>query len=57
VCSKADISHTAWNQKLKVGKKKNKNVKTDMLRSIGKQSGESLDSVLKKNKKAKMGRN
>jgi len=37
-------------------KKKTKEVKTDMLRSIGKQSGESVESVLKKKRKAMVGR-
>jgi len=42
----------------KVEEKKNykKNKKTDMLRSIGKQSGESVDSVLKKKSKAAVGK-
>ena len=33
-----------------------KNKKTDMLGSIGKQSGESVESVLKKKRKATVGR-
>jgi len=33
--------------------KNRKSKKTDMLRSIGKQSGESVESVLKKKRKAK----
>jgi len=33
-----------------------KTKKTDMLRSISKQSGESVESVLKKNRKATQGR-
>jgi len=37
-------------------KKKNKKVKTDKLRSICKQFGESVDSVLKKKRKAMVGR-
>jgi len=37
-------------------KKKLKSKKTDMLRSIGKQSGESVESVLKKKKKSAVGR-
>jgi len=41
----------------KVEKRKNKKVKkTDMLRSIGKQSEESTESVLKKKRKAMVGR-
>ena len=36
-------------------KLKNKK-KTDMLRSIGKQSGESMESVLKKERKVTVGR-
>jgi len=36
--------------------KKNKKLKTDKLRYIGKQSGESVESVLKKKKKATVGR-
>jgi len=39
-------------EKLKTKKLK----KTDMLRSIGEQSGESVESLLKKKKKATMGR-
>jgi len=41
-------------KKWKKGKIKNK--KTDILRSISKQSGESVESVLKKKKKAMVGR-
>jgi len=36
--------------------KNRKSKKTDMLRSIGKQSGESVESVLKKKRKATVGR-
>ena len=36
--------------------KTEKTKKTDMLRSISKQSGESVESVLKKNRKATQGR-
>jgi len=36
--------------------KNRKSKKTDMLRSIGKQSGESIESVLKKKWKATVGR-
>jgi len=36
--------------------KKLKSNKTDMLRSIGKQSGESVESVLEKKRKAAVGR-
>ena len=41
-------------KKLRRAKPKSKN--TDMLRSIGKQSGESVESVLKKKRKATVGR-
>jgi len=36
--------------------KNKKSKKTDMVRSIGKQSGESVESVLKKKRKATVGR-
>jgi len=36
--------------------KKLKNKKSDMLRSVGKKSGESVESVLKKKRKAMVGR-
>ena len=36
--------------------RKTKKLKTGMLRSIGKQSGESVESVLKKKRKATVGR-
>ena len=36
----------------KLNLRKTKKLKTDMLRSIGKQSGESMESVLKKKNKA-----
>jgi len=36
--------------------KKTKSKKTDMLRSIGEQSGESVESVLEKKRKATVGR-
>jgi len=39
-----------------VEKRKSKKVKTNMPRSIGKQSGESAESVLKKKRKATVGR-
>jgi len=40
-----------------VEKQKNLKIKkTDMLRSIGKQSGESFESLLKKKRKAAVGR-
>jgi len=39
-----------------VEKQKTEKKKTDMLRSIGKQSGKSVESVLKKKKKATVGR-
>jgi len=45
----------ARNQKLK-RENKLKSKKTDMLRNIDKQSGESVESVLKKIKKATVGR-
>jgi len=38
-----------------VEREKVKNKKTDMLISIGKQSGESVESVLKKKRKAAVG--
>jgi len=53
VHSKADISrlNLPHGTKLKMrDKEKLKSKKTDMLRSIGKQSGESAESVLKKRK-------
>jgi len=63
VQSKADMSQlklvktTARNQQLKSGKtEKLKSKQTDMLRSIGKQSGESVHSVLKKKRKDMVGR-
>jgi len=40
----------------KTGKKTKKSKKTGMLRSIGKQSGESVESFLKKKSKATVGR-
>jgi len=46
----------ARNQQVKSGKQKNLKVKTDMLRSIGKQPGESVESVLKKKRKTMVGR-
>jgi len=53
----ASLIYTARNQKLKKWKtEKNRKVKTDMLRSIGKQSGESVESVLKKKRKTTVGR-
>jgi len=49
------IYHTKQTtKKWKTGKLKSK--KTDMLSSIGKQSGESVPSVLKKKRKATVGR-
>jgi len=39
-----------------VENRKTKNKKTDMLRSIGEQSGESAELVGKKKRKAKVGR-
>jgi len=39
-----------------VENRKTKKEKTDMLRSIGKQSDESVESVLKKKRKATVGR-
>jgi len=41
---------------IKKWEKKNEKVKTDKLRSIGKQSGESVESVRKKKRKAAVGR-
>ena len=55
VHSKADISrlNLPHGTKLKMrDKEKLKSKKTDMLRSIGKQSGESAESVLKKEKES-----
>jgi len=40
----------------RVKNRKTKKAKTDMLRSIGKQSGESVESVPKKKRKATLGR-
>ena len=40
----------------KVENRKTKKQETDMLRSIGEQSGESVESVLKKKRKATVGR-
>jgi len=57
VRSKADISRpesTTRNQKLKSGKKLKG--KTDMVKRIGKQSGESVESVLEKKMKATVGK-
>ena len=54
VQSKADISQLNIPHGRK-WKQKNYKVKTDMLRSIGKQSGESVQSVLKKKRKATVG--
>jgi len=50
VRSKADITQLNLpdGTKLKTGKKKTKKEKTDMLISIGKQSGESVESALNK---------
>jgi len=49
-CRALKIRHKSRNQTKKVEKreKKLKSKKTDMLRSIGKESGESVESVLKK---------
>jgi len=56
MCSKAEMSQLNLphvTNKLKIGKKKKKlKSKTDMLKSIGKQSGESVESVLGKTRKA-----
>jgi len=58
--SKADTSQLNLphgNRQLKVeNRKKLKSKKTDMLRSIGEQSGESVESVPKKKMKAAVGR-
>ena len=54
--SQRNLAPTARNRQLKSGKQKNSEVKTDMLRSIGKQSGESVESVLKKIRTATVGR-
>ena len=46
-----------WNQQLKSGKtEKLESKKTGMLRSISKQSGETMESVPKKKRKAAVGR-
>jgi len=50
--SQLNVPHGINNQKVENGKTK----KTDMLRSIGKQSGESVESVPKKKRKATVGR-
>jgi len=44
------IKSTTQNQKLKSGKKNNK-LKTIQLKSTGKQSGKSMESVLKKQRR------
>jgi len=53
--SQLNVPHGINNQKVENGKTK-KSKKTDMVRSIGKQSGESVESVLKKKRKATVGR-
>jgi len=50
--SKLNLTHGTNNS----GKTENIKVKMDMLRSIGKQSGEFVESVLKKRRKAMVGR-
>ena len=56
--SKADISrlNLGHGTKLKKRNREQLKSKTDMLRSIGKQSEESMESVLKKKRKATVGR-
>jgi len=59
VHSKADISQLIYCTEPTSNKwktEKRKSIKTDMLRSIGKQSGESVESVLEKKRKATVGR-
>jgi len=56
VRSKADISPHGTKKLKKWKKEKLKSKKTDMLRSIGKQFGESVESVLKKKRKVTLGR-
>jgi len=53
--SQLNLPHGTDNLKVKK-RKKNKKGQTDKLRSIGKQSGESVESVLEKIKKAVVGR-
>jgi len=53
--SQLNVPHGINNQKVENGKTK-KSKKTDMVSSIGKQSGESVESVLKKKRKATVGR-
>jgi len=53
--SRLNLPHGTNNYKVETRKTKKKK-KTDMLISIGKQSGESVESVLKKKKKATVGR-
>jgi len=52
--NKLNLTHGTIIKKWKREKLKSK--KTDMLRSIGKQSGESVKSVLKKKRKVMVGR-
>ena len=59
VRSKADISHLIYRMEPKTKKWRKKlesYIKTDMLRSIGKQPVESVESVLEKKRKATVGR-
>jgi len=42
------IYSTEQNRQVRTGRLKSKKIKTDMLRSIGKQSGESVESVHEK---------
>jgi len=55
---RADMSQLIYRTKSTTKKWKNrkKKLKRDMLRSIGKQSGESMQSVRKRKKKATVGR-
>jgi len=53
--SRLNLPHGTNNYKVETRKTKKKK-KTDMLRSIGKQSGESVESVRKKKRKATVGR-
>jgi len=53
--SRLNLPHGTNNYKVET-RKNEKKKKTDMLRSIGKQSGESVESVGKKKRKATVGR-
>jgi len=53
--SHLNLPHGTNNLKVKKNRKKLK-AKTNMLRSVGKQCGESVESVVKKKRKATVGR-